>query len=103
MANVVYNEVQTVSNTMSYSTDCVLRSLNDALSDSLVTVPNDFSCIRYVMELPGVLDQLIQEMNSIYNIACNIDASFRTMNDSMISANQNLEVSVIKERDRLIY
>ena len=102
MANLFYSEDESVANAISGNVTDAVRMLSFAISECAMTVPNDFSCRSYLVNLPGTINSYIDEIKSIYNTAVNIDSAMSNLKNSMIEDNHKIDVSVMKERERLI-
>ena len=102
MANLFYSEDGTISNAISSNVTDAVRMLNFAISECSMTVPNDFSCRSYLINLPSTISGFIDEIYDIYNTTVNIDSTMNNLKDGMIEDNHKIDVSVMKERERLI-
>jgi len=103
MANLFYSEDDTLANAISANIIDATRFLSYASSNCAMQVPNDFSCLAFLKDLPGWISDLNQNINDIYNSVVNIDTAYRNLSDSMIEENHKLDiVNCITERERLI-
>lgn len=103
MANLFYSEDETLANAISANVVDATRYLSYARSNCAMQVPNDFSSLAFLKNLPGWIDELCQDINNVYNTVVNIDTTYHELSDNMIEDNHKIDVSnCITERERLI-
>lgn len=102
MSKIYYSENDSLSkqaNPHLYDTfSCVKSSLNHCN----YMIPNNFAYASFLRSLPSALSDYLRKINQISKSLGEIDKGFHNTFDSMGSALEGLDVSVIDERARLI-
>jgi hypothetical protein len=76
-----------------------LKEANDYCSFS---IPNGFKYTNYLKKLSDTISDYDTRISSIYTKCSEIDSGFNSINDTMSTYNNSLDLNIIDERDRLV-
>ena len=83
--------------------DGCVNKLTTAKNLCNLSIPGDFSYYSYLSNLSGTLTQYKREIDSINSQITDSNRSYEELCDDLTLDAKNIEISTIKQRNRLIY